>query len=62
MESLRGSSPAPSILTVPDNLPPAVAGPMVWQGSELKDYIVPLSTSEIEAIRAAVISFKSEYT
>ena len=41
---------------------PAVAGPMVWEGTELnpQDYVVELLNSDIENIRAAVVSFKCE--
>ncbi|KAF2272940.1 Clavaminate synthase-like protein [Westerdykella ornata] len=58
VESLRCSSPALSDISVPDTLPPAVSGPMVWEGSELKDYVVHFTPSEIEAIEAAVLSFR----
>jgi hypothetical protein len=56
-ESIRSSS---SGISEPDKLIPAVAGPMVWEGMELdpRDYVVELLKSEIENIRAAVVSFK----
>ncbi|KAF2712041.1 Clavaminate synthase-like protein [Pleomassaria siparia CBS 279.74] len=56
-DSLRSGSS--SIQSAPDLLPPAVKGPMVWEGFELKDYILLLSPSEIEAVVAAVEGFKS---
>lgn len=43
---------------MPDTLAPPVAGPMVWEGGELKDYVLNLIPSDIDAIRAAIISFK----
>jgi hypothetical protein len=43
---------------VPDTLPPAVAGPMVWEGNELKDYVLTFLPSEVDAIRHAIICFK----
>lgn len=58
LDSLREGSPAPSVGSVPDLLAPAVAGPMVWEGAGLKDYIVCLDESEIQNIRAAVIHHK----
>lgn len=56
-ESLQSSSSAYSI---PDKLAPALAGPMVWEGAELDpaQYIVKLSRSEVDNIRAAVVGFK----
>lgn len=49
-------------ISEPDKLMPAVAGPMVWEGTELnpQDYVVELLNSDIENIRAAVVSFKCE--
>lgn len=60
MDSLRSSCSTPSIRSEPDLLAPAVAGPMVWEGSELNpsEYVIHLSADEIEQIRAALISFK----
>ncbi|PSN63809.1 Clavaminate synthase-like protein [Corynespora cassiicola Philippines] len=57
LESLRSSS---SIATIPDTLAPAVAGSMVWEGSELSPakYIHHFNSSDIENIRAAVVYFK----
>lgn len=57
-ESIQSSA---SVLSTPDSLAPALTGPMVWAGSELKtsDYIVNLGTSDIEEIRSAVIAHKS---
>jgi hypothetical protein len=54
MESLHSS------FSVPDRFPPAVAGPMVWTGSELEPakYVTQLVTSEVADIRHGVISFK----
>lgn len=51
-DSLRESSPTPSTLA------PAVTGPMVWEGAELKDYVLWLTSAEVDAIKAAVIHFK----
>ena len=58
-ESMQSSS---SGISEPDKLMPAVAGPMVWEGTELnpQDYVVELLNSDIENIRAAVVSFKCE--
>ena len=60
LERLREDSPTRSIQSIPDLLTPAVAGPMVWEGSQLQKYVALLSDSEIAEIRAAVISFKSK--
>jgi hypothetical protein len=60
LDSLRDSILAESIQSLPDALAPAVAGPMVWEGSELRDYIVELDASEVQAIRSAIIHFKCE--
>lgn len=46
---------------MPDTLAPPVAGPMVWEGGELKDYVVQLLPSDVDAIRHAVIFFKRKY-
>ena len=56
-ESMHSCS---SGISEPDKLMPAVAGPMVWEGTELdpRDYVVELFKSDIEDIRAAVVSFK----
>lgn len=57
MESLQSLQ---SSLSAPDTLPPAVAGPMVWSGSDLEPtkYVVHLDASEIATVRSGVISFK----
>jgi hypothetical protein len=59
MESLHSLQ---SSFSAPDRLPPAVAGPMVWTGSDLEPtkYVVRLDTPEIANIRSGVISFKRE--
>ncbi|KAF2202114.1 hypothetical protein GQ43DRAFT_414294 [Delitschia confertaspora ATCC 74209] len=59
-ESLRSVSSAPSVHSEPDPFPPALAGPMVWQGKELdpKDYVIELEPAEVENVRAAVVGFK----
>ncbi|KAJ4399032.1 hypothetical protein N0V91_009728 [Didymella pomorum] len=56
-ESLQSSS---SAFSIPDKLAPALSSPMAWAGAELdpKRYIVELSRSEIDNIRAAVVGFK----
>ncbi|KAF3008973.1 hypothetical protein E8E13_011484 [Curvularia kusanoi] len=56
-ESLQSSF---STFSIPDSLAPALTGPMVWAGAELDAtrYVVELSRTEVEAIRAAVICFK----
>ena len=56
-ESLQSSS---STFSVPDTLAPALTGPMVWKGAELDptQYIIELSRTEIDNIRAAVVGFK----
>lgn len=56
-ESLQSSS---SGYSIPDKLAPALSGPMVWEGAELDPtrYIVNLSKSEVDGIRAAVVGFK----
>ncbi|KAJ4994425.1 taurine catabolism dioxygenase family protein [Stagonosporopsis vannaccii] len=56
-ESLQSSS---STASVPDKLAPALTGHMVWDGAELNPtrYIVKLSRSEVDNIRAAVVGFK----
>ena len=58
-ESLRADSPAPSHFE-PDTLPPAMQGLQVWEGTEfdMEAAIVELTASEVESIRAAVVSFK----
>lgn len=60
MDSSRSSSPAPSIHSEPDLLPPAVSGPMAWEGSDLNplEYVIHLIADEIAQIRSALISFK----
>ena len=60
-ESLQSSF---STISVPDKLAPAVANPMVWEGSELDPtkYVVHLTDRDIQDIRAAVIKVKSEYS
>jgi hypothetical protein len=60
LESLRSLSPVPSIQSEPDALPPSVEGRMVWQGNELEpdQYIINLERAEVEAVRAAIVSFK----
>ncbi|EOA90590.1 uncharacterized protein SETTUDRAFT_174792 [Exserohilum turcica Et28A] len=57
-ESLYSNSS--SVCSAPDRLPPAITGPMVWQGNELDpaEYVVQLSDGEIRDIRAAIIKFK----
>lgn len=57
IESLQSSS---SSYSVPDRLAPALSSPMAWEGTELdpKQYIVELSRSDIDNIRAAVVGFK----
>ncbi|KAF2636394.1 Clavaminate synthase-like protein [Massarina eburnea CBS 473.64] len=57
VESLQSNA---TTHTVPDKLGPAVAGPMVWEGTELDatKYVVNLDTHEVANIRSAVISFK----
>ena len=54
MESLHSN------LSIPDALPPAVAGPMTWTGSELEPakYVVQLTASELADIRSGVLHFK----
>lgn len=56
-ESFRSCSSTDS---TPDKLAPALEGPMVWEGAELdpKQYVVELTRSEVENIRAAVVGFK----
>ncbi|OCL01899.1 hypothetical protein AOQ84DRAFT_393351 [Glonium stellatum] len=60
LESLRSLSSALSIQSEPDALPPPVEGPMVWQSNELQpsQYIVKLQPADVEAVRAAIVSFK----
>lgn len=55
-ESLQSSS---SVVSFPDKLAPAVAGPMVWEGLDTAKYIIELSPREVQDIRAAVIKVKS---
>jgi hypothetical protein len=57
-DSLHSTSSTESF---PDKLAPAVASPMVWQGSELDSakYIVQLSPQDVHHVRAAVIKVKS---
>ncbi|KAF2116777.1 hypothetical protein BDV96DRAFT_490595 [Lophiotrema nucula] len=59
LESLRADSPAPSHFE-PDFLAPQIQGPQVWEGSELdqKNAIVPLFPEDVDAVRAAVVSFR----
>ncbi|KAF1929362.1 Clavaminate synthase-like protein [Didymella exigua CBS 183.55] len=56
-ESLQSSS---STYSIPDKLAPALSSPMAWEGAELDpaQYIVELSRSEVDNIRAAVVGFK----
>lgn len=56
-ESLQSSISACSI---PDKFAPATTGPMVWEGHELdpSEYVVRLSSREIQDVRAAVIKVK----
>ncbi|KAF2748976.1 Clavaminate synthase-like protein [Sporormia fimetaria CBS 119925] len=58
MDSLRGVSLAASEADFPDTLPPSMTGPMIWEGNELKNYVIDLVASDIDRIRAAVIHFK----
>lgn len=56
-ESLQSSSSAYSI---PDKLAPALNSPMAWGGAELDpaQYIIKLSRSDVDNVRAAVVGFK----
>jgi hypothetical protein len=56
-DSLRSST---STFSSPDKLAPAVTGPMVWEGLDSSKYVVELSPSEVQDIRAAVIKVKSK--
>jgi hypothetical protein len=59
-ESLRSTSPAPSLRSEPDLCPPALSGPMVWMGKSMtpNKYVIELSSAEVENVRAAVVGFK----
>jgi hypothetical protein len=59
-ESVSSESSQSTVISVPDRLPPTVDGPSVWRGTDLgtNDYVVYLSAADVEAVRAAVISFK----
>lgn len=49
-----------STTSVPDKLAPTLSGRMVWESIELcpEQYIIKLSRTEIDSIRAAVVGFK----
>lgn len=49
-----------SAVSSPDKLAPAVAGPMAWEELDPSKYVVELSPSEVQDIRAAVIKIKSK--
>ncbi|KAH6618589.1 hypothetical protein C7974DRAFT_32899 [Boeremia exigua] len=59
-ESLHSTHSSSSTASAPDQYTPALTGRMVWEGAELRpaEYIVKLSSSEVESIRAAVVGFK----
>ncbi|KAL5114852.1 hypothetical protein ACEQ8H_007281 [Pleosporales sp. CAS-2024a] len=54
-ESLESSV---STLSSPDKLAPALEGPMVWDQLDPTEYVMELTSREIEDIRAAVIKIK----
>jgi hypothetical protein len=56
-ESLQSDS---SAFSSPDQLAPAVAGPMVWEDLDAAKYIIELSPREVQDVRAAVIKVKSK--
>lgn len=57
LQSLQSSFAAPKLL------PPAVAGSMVWPGSDIEPtkYVMQLNTSKIADIQPSVTPFKRKY-